>query len=305
MKYIKIANTDLNVSQIALGCMRIAGKTVDELEILVNKALDLGINFFDHADIYGGGKSEEVFGKVLAKSPELREKMIIQTKCGIRNGFYDFSYKHIVDSVDKSLERLQTSYIDILLLHRPDALMDPKEVAAAFDTLYESKKVKYFGVSNMTPYQIEFIQKYTKHKIIFNQLQFNVVNAGMIDAGINANMDNKQSIDHDGGILDYCRLHDITIQPWSILQASWEKGTFLEHEDYKNLNEKLEELVKKYGLSKSAMSVAWILRHPANMQPIAGTTSIEHLEDICKAVDIDMSREDWYALYLSVERPLP
>lgn len=305
MKYIDILNCDLKVSQIALGCMRIAGKTPEQLEELIKKAMDLGINFFDHADIYGGGKSEEVFGEVLKRHPDWREKMIIQTKCGICKGYYDFSKQHIMESVDKSLERLQTDYVDVLLLHRPDALMDPKEVAEAFDELYENKKVKYFGVSNMTPYQIELIQKYTKHKLLFNQVQFNVVNAGMIDSGINANMTNPQSVDHDGGILDYCRIHDITIQPWSILQASWEKGTFLNHPDYQKLNDLLAALGEKYGVNKSTLSLAWILRHPASMQPIAGTTSPDHLEELCQAVDIELSREDWYALYLSVDRPLP
>ena len=305
MKYIDILNSDLKVSQIALGCMRIAGKTPEQLEELIRKAMDLGINFFDHADIYGGGKSEEVFGEVLKRHPDWREKMIIQTKCGICKGYYDFSKKHIIESVNKSLERLQTDYVDVLLLHRPDALMDPKEVAEAFDELYETKKVKYFGVSNMTPYQIELIQKYTKHKLLFNQVQFNVVNAGMIDSGINANMTNPQSVDHDGGILDYCRIHDITIQPWSILQASWEKGTFLDHPDYQKLNDLLVTLGEKYKVNKSTLSLAWILRHPASMQPIAGTTSPDHLEELCQAVDIELSREDWYALYLSVDRPLP
>ncbi|MFQ9924282.1 MAG: aldo/keto reductase family oxidoreductase [Beduini sp.] len=305
MKYIDILNSDLKVSQIALGCMRIAGKTPEQLEKLISKAMDLGINFFDHADIYGGGKSEEVFGEVLKRYPKWREKMIIQTKCGICKGYYDFSKKHIIESVNKSLERLQTDYVDVLLLHRPDALMDPKEVAEAFDELYENKKVKYFGVSNMTPYQIELIQKYTKHKLLFNQVQFNVVNAGMIDSGINANMTNPQSVDHDGGILDYCRIHDITIQPWSILQASWEKGTFLDHPDYQKLNDLLATLGEKYKVNKSTLSLAWILRHPASMQPIAGTTSPDHLEELCQAVDIELSREDWYALYLSVDRPLP
>lgn len=305
MKYIDILNSDLKVSQIALGCMRIAGKKPEELETLIEKAMELGINFFDHADIYGGGKSEEVFGEVLKKHPKWREKMIIQTKCGICQGYYDFSKQHIIESVNHSLERLQTDYVDVLLLHRPDALMDPKEVAEAFDELYESKKVRYFGVSNMTPYQIELIQKYTKHKLLFNQMQFNVVNAGMIDSGINANMTNSQSIDHDGGILDYCRIHDITIQPWSILQASWEKGTFLNHPDYSKLNELLTSLGEKYGISKSALSLAWILRHPAKMQPVAGTTSPEHLEELCQAINIELTREEWYALYLSIDRPLP
>ncbi|MCD7808783.1 MAG: aldo/keto reductase [Erysipelotrichaceae bacterium] len=302
MKYYQIK--DMNVSAIALGCMRIASKSVDEVESLVLKALDLGINYFDHADIYGGGKSEVLFGEVLGKHPELREKMYIQSKCGICNGYYDFSKEHIMASVDQSLERLHTSYLDVLLLHRPDTLMDPKEVAEAFDELYNSGKVKYFGVSNMNPMQIALIQKYTKHPLLFNQIQFNVVNAGIIDNGINVNMDNNRSIDHDGSVLEYCRLNDITIQPWSILQASWEKGCFIDHADYVDLNNTLQELSKKYGISKTALSVAWILRHSAHMQPIAGTTSLNHLEDLCAATTIEMSREDWYRLYL-VGRQLP
>lgn len=305
MEYIKIKNTDLNVWRIALGCMRISNMDIASLEKLITTALDLGINFFDHADIYGCGKSESLFGEVLKRRPELRKKMIIQTKCGIRSGFYDLSKEHIIESVNQSLKRLNTDYIDVLLLHRPDALIEPEVVAEAFDELYKTKRVRYFGVSNMTPYQIELIQKYTSHKLIFNQLQFNVVNAGMIDSGINANISNLPSIDYDGGVLDYCRLNEITIQPWPILQASWEKGSFLNHEDYQQLNEKLETLGKKYRLSKSAMSVAWVLRHPAKMQPIDGTTSCEHLIDLCRASDVLMSREDWYDLYLSVDRLLP
>ena len=195
----------------------------------------------------GGGKSESLFGEVLKRRPELRKKMIIQTKYGNRSGFYALSKEHIIESVNQSLKRLNTDYIDVLLLHRPDALIEPEVVAEAFDELYKTKRVRYFGVSNMTPYQIELIQKYTSHKLIFNQLQFNVVNAGMIDSGINANISNLPSIDYDGGVLDYCRLNEITIQPWPILQASWEKGSFLNHEDYQQLNEKLETLGKNIG----------------------------------------------------------
>lgn len=305
MQYITIPHSDLRVSKLALGCMRISGLSVDDVEKLVLKALDLGVNFFDHADIYGGGESEVKFGEVLKRHPELRERMIIQTKCGICQGYYDLSKEHIIASVDKSLQRLGIEDIDILLLHRPDALMDPKEVASAFDELYESGKVHYFGVSNMTPGQIEKIQKHTKHPILFNQLQFNVVNAGMIDQGIFANMTDPHAIDHDGGILDYCERKEITIQPWSILQASWEKGSYLNHPDYQKLNDCLQQLSEKYQVSKSAIALAWILRYPTDMQPIAGTTSPKHLEELVQAFDIELSRQDWYALYLSVDRVLP
>lgn len=245
MKYYKLSN-GLEISQISLGCMRMFNMNSHEVEELVETALNSGINFFDHADIYGGGICEELFGKVLKRRPEWRKQMIIQTKCGICRGYYDLSYEHIMESVNASLERLHTDYIDILLLHRPDALMDNREVGKAFTELYESGKVKAFGVSNMNPSQIEYIKKECRYPIVFNQLQFNVVNAGMIDAGINVNMSNSASINHDSDVLNYCMNNDIKIQPWSVLQASWEKGTYLNHPDYPKLNEKLNELAEKY-----------------------------------------------------------
>lgn len=306
MKYFNLPHTDLKASRIALGCMRIADKSVEEVEELVKTALDLGINFFDHADIYGRGKSEAVFGEVLKRNPELREKMIIQTKCAIVPGKrYDFSKEHILKSVNESLERLQTNYVDILLLHRPDALCEPKEVAEAFDELYESGKVKYFGVSNHTPLQIQLLQKYTKHPIIINQLQLSIVHSVMIDSGMNMNMKESWAQDKDGGVLDYCRLNDITIQPWSIVQASWEEGTFLNNPNYQKLNDVMQELADEYHVTKSAIAVAWILRHPACMQPIAGTTSPIHLKETVAACDIELTRQQWYDLYAASDKPLP
>jgi len=306
MRYVDIKGTNIKASRLALGCMRIGQMKVEEVEKLVETALELGINFFDHADIYGGGASEKVFGEVLKKHPEWREKMFIQSKCGIVPGkCYDFSQSHILKCVEQSLENLQTDYLDILLLHRPDVLMDPEEVARTFDILHASGKVRYFGVSNMNPTQIELIKKFSKHPIVINQVQFNLVNAGIIDCGINVNMTNDGAINRDGSLLEYCYLHDITIQPWSILQASWEKGTFIDHPDYKDLNDKLEEIGQKYGLDKAAMSVAWILRHPSRMQPIAGTTNPERLRNLAKACDVKITREDFYALYLANNRQLP
>ena len=303
MEYLTIDN--MKISRIALGCMRIAKLDEKQTKDLIITALNLGINFFDHADIYGQGKSEELFGSLLRDNPDLRNKMFIQTKCGICKGYYDLSYEHIIESVENSLKRLNTNYIDVLLLHRPDALVDPLEVARAFDKLYEDKKVRYFGVSNMNPYQIEIIKKYCKQPLKFNQLQFNVVNAGMVDSGINVNMNNKESIDHDGFVLDYCRLNDITIQPWSILQASWTKGTYLDHPEYENLNLVLEKLSRKYQVTKSAIALAWILKHPAKMQPILGTTSIEHLKEMVEAENIELTKQEWYELYLANNRLLP
>ncbi len=305
MKYKKILGLDTEISVIAMGCMRIGDLPTEALETLIEKALNLGINFFDHADIYASGKSEEVFGKVLKKRPEWREKMLIQSKCGIRKGYYDLSKAHIISSVEASLKRLNTDYLDVLLLHRPDALMDPVEIGEAFETLYKLGMVKTFGVSNMTPGQVNLIQKHTQYPLIFNQLQFNVVHATMVDSGINANMKETPSLDHDGGVLDYCRLNNITIQCWSILQASWEEGSYINHKDYLLLNETLENLGQKYGLTKAAVAAAWILRHPAGMQAIAGTTSPTNLEAICQATNVSLSREDWYKLYLSVNRLLP
>lgn len=306
MEYYSVEHTSLQVSKIALGCMRIADKSVDEVEKLVSSALDLGINFFDHADIYGDGRSEEVFGEVLKRNPEFRKQMIIQTKCAIKPGIcYDFSKEHILKSVEASLERLQCDYIDILLLHRPDALCDPKEVAQAFDELYKSGKVRYFGVSNHTPLQIELLKKYCHQPIIINQLQLSIVHSVMIDSGLNMNMKESFAQDKDGGVLDYCRLNDIMIQAWSVVQASWEEGTFIDHPDYVKLNHVMEQLCKKYDTNKNAIALAWILRHPAGIQPIVGTTSTKHLRESLEALDFKLTREEWYQLYLASGKPLP
>lgn len=304
MKTIKLYN-DLEASQVALGCMRISEKSIDELEVLVKTALDTGINFFDHADIYGGGKSEELFGEVLKQNPSLRDQMIIQTKCGIRNGYYDFSKEHILKSVEDSLTRLQTDHVEVLLLHRPDTLMEPEVVAEAFDELHKAGKVHHFGVSNMNPLQMELLQKYTKHPLLINQVQFNPVNATMIDAGFHVNMRDQEAIMRDGGLLEYARIHNITLQPWSILQASWAEGCFLSNEAYQSLTDTLTSIGERYGVDAAAMNLAWILRHPANMQPIAGTSNPEHLISICKGADLSITREEWYEIYRSVGKMMP
>jgi len=232
MKKLKLANCDLDASEISLGCMRISQMTNPEISQLIHTALDEGVNFFDHADIYGDGKSEEKFSEALDMTARLRETMILQTKCGIRKGAFDFSKAHILEAVDGSLQRLRTDYVDVLLLHRPDALVEPEEVAEAFTILQDSGKVKYFGVSNQNPMQIELLTKFVKQKIVFNQLQLSITNTGMIDAGINVNMEIDRSIDRDGSILDYCRLKDITIQPWSPFQYGFFEGVFLDNEKF-------------------------------------------------------------------------
>ena len=238
MKFIKIANSDLNASEISLGCAGVGGMAREELSTLVHTALDEGINYFDHADVYGGGKSEENFAAALEMKPALREKMILQTKCGQRSGYFDFSKEHILEAVDGSLKRLRTDRIDVLLLHRPDALVEPEEVAEAFTILQTTGKVKYFGVSNQNPMQIELLKKFVQQKLIINQLQLSIAHTGMIDAGFNVNTRTALSIDHDSSILDYCRLHDITIQAWSPFRYGYFEGIFLDSPKFPELNQK-------------------------------------------------------------------
>ncbi|MBE0697247.1 MAG: aldo/keto reductase [Anaerolineaceae bacterium] len=305
MKQLKIVDSNLNVSEISLGCMRISGMSNQDISTLIHTALDEGINFFDHADIYGGGKSEARFSEALNMNTGLREKMILQTKCGISKGYFDFSKQHILEAVDGSLKRLRTDFIDVLLLHRPDALVEPEEVAEAFTILENSGKVKYFGVSNQNPMQIDLLRKFVKQKILFNQLQFSITNTGMIDAGINVNMEIDRSINRDGSILDYCRLNDITIQPWSPFQYGFFAGVFLDNEKFPELNQKIDAIAKSKGVTNTAIAIAWILRHPAKMQPIVGTTNPGRLKDICKASDVTLTRPEWYEIYLAAGNKLP
>ena len=305
MKYFKIANSDMNASEISLGCMRISSMTNQEIAKLIHAALDEGINFFDHADIYGGGKSEEKFSEALDMTPSLREKMLLQTKCGICDGYYDFSKEHILEAVDGSLKRLRTDYVDVLLLHRPDALVEPEEVAEAFTILQNSGKVIYFGVSNQNPMQIELLRKFVKQKIIINQLQLSITNTGMIDAGINVNMEIDPSIDRDGSILDYCRLNDITIQPWSPFQYGFFEGVFLDNDKFPELNQTINAMAADKGVTNTAIAIAWILRHPARMQPVIGTTNPGRVRDACKASDVTLTRQEWYEIYRAAGNKLP
>ena len=305
MKYIKVPNTDMNASEISLGCMRITSMTNPEISTLIHTALDEGINFFDHADVYGGGKCEEKFSEALDMNSNLREKMILQTKVGIRQGSFDFSKEHILEAVDGSLKRLRTEYIDVVLLHRPDALVEPEEVAEAFTILETSGKVKYFGVSNQNPMQIELLCKFVKQKIHFNQLQLSITNTGMIDAGINVNMQINHSVDRDGSILDYCRLKDIIIQPWSPFQYGFFEGVFLDNPKFPELNQKIDVIAKDKGVTNTAIAIAWLLRHPAHMQPIIGTTSPQRVKDSCQASGVTLTREEWYQIYLAAGNKLP
>ncbi|MEN8078700.1 aldo/keto reductase [Clostridioides difficile] len=305
MKEIIMANGNIKASEIGLGCMRISNLDKASVNSLINTALDCGINFFDHADIYGAGKSEEIFSQAISLTPSLREKMILQSKCSIRSGMYDFSKEYILNSVDGILKRLNTEYLDILLLHRPDTLMEPEEVNEAFELLYKEGKVRNFGVSNHNSMQIELLNKYLTNKITINQLQFSIMHTGIIDSGINVNMKNSSSIDRDGSVLEYCRLKDINIQAWSPYQYGFFEGTFIDNPKFPELNNKLAEIGEKYNVSKTAIATAWILRHPAKIQTIVGTTNENRLRDICTASSINLTRQEWYEIYLAAGNMLP
>lgn len=305
MNNVKIANCDLDASEISLGCMRIADMSNQDIATLINTALDEGINFFDHADVYGGGQSEAKFSQAMGMTASIREKMILQSKVGIRQRSFDFSKEHILASVDGILERLQTDFLDVLLLHRPDALVEPEEVAEAFTILQDNGKVKYFGVSNQNPMQMELLAKYVEQPIIVNQLQLSITNTGMIDAGINVNMEIDPGINRDGSILDYCRLHEITVQPWSPFQYGFFEGVFLDNSKFPELNEKINEIASSRSVTNTTIAIAWLLRHPARMQPIIGTTNPGRVKDVCKASDVKLSRQEWYDIYLAAGNILP
>lgn len=304
MKYFNLAG--YRASRISQGCMRIASLDKKEIDTLIKTDLECGINFFDHADIYGGGECERKFGEFLKDNPTLKDKVIIQTKCAITNGYYDFSKEHIIKSVEGSLSRLGTDCVDFLLLHRPDTLMDPCEVAEAFELLSTQGKVKCFGVSNQNPMQISLLQKYLKDiKLHINQLQLSITNTGIIDSGLNVNTEKGEALDRDGSVLEFCRLNDITIQPWSPLQHGFFGGTFINNSDYEALNKKLNEIGEKYGITATSTAILWILRHSACMQPIIGTVNTERIKQISMGADIEMTRQEWYELYKSTGKTLP
>ena len=303
MKNIKIGN--MNASAVSLGCMRMSNLDKSQIDSIMDTALENGINFFDHADIYGGGNSEKLFGEYLKNHKGVRESIYIQTKCAIHDGQFDFSKEHIIKSVEGSLKRLGVDYVDALLLHRPDTLMEPEEVAEAFDALESSGKVRSFGVSNQNLMQIELLKTAVKQPLIINQLQLSVTEAGLITSGMNVNMKNAESVMHDGGLLEYSRIKCITIQAWSPFQHGFFKGSFIDNEDFPVLNSKLAEIGEKYGLTKTGVAAAWILRHPANIQLIAGTMNPNRLNEICKAADVTLSRSDWYEIYRAAGHCLP
>lgn len=303
MKNIQLGKSDLSVSEVALGCMRMNALEVTEATAVIEAAHESGINFYDHADIYGKGESEKIFSKALKNSSLKREDILLQSKAGIRQGFYDFSKEHLTAAVDGILDRMDTDYLDVLLLHRPDALVEPEEVAEVFTALKKAGKVKLFGVSNHSPYQIQLLEKYIEQDLVANQLQFSVMHTGMVDAGIHVNTKHEQSVDHDRGILDYCRLNNITVQPWSPVQG--EKGVFLNNPEYNEVNEVLTKIGEQHGVNNEAAAIAWLLRHPAKMQVILGTMNPERIKTYASASDIRLTREEWYEIYRAAGNLIP
>lgn len=303
MKYVRYGN--MNASVIVAGTMRIAGFSEDEMERYVKGVLETSINLFDHADIYGGGHCEELFGNYLKKHPEDRERMYIQSKCGIRKGYFDFSYEHIIESVEGSLERLHTDHLDLLLLHRPDVLMETQEVNKAFNQLLAEGKVLNFGISNMNRYQISLLQSGIDVPLLADQLQMSIVHTPLIDAGLNVNMDIGPSVMRDAGTLEYLREKDMTLQVWSPLQIGYFKGAFLGSKDYPELNEVMEELAGKYGCGKDAIAYAWLLRLPLKVQVVLGSSNLNHIASGAKAADIRLEKEEWYRLYRAAGNQLP
>ena len=308
MKYINVLNGPQNVSAIIQGCMRMPSLSVEEATRVISNDYSLGINFFDHATCYGNGEAETRFGDAFKQTGIKREDVYIQSKCGIypERQEFDWSRESILSSVDGILQRLQMDYIDTLLLHRPDVIFEPEEVSLAFDELEKSGKVRYFGVSNLGSMQIELLKKCVKQPLVFNQLQLSLEQSQLIDQALYVN-DKRTDMSNirDGSLLDYCRLKDITIKAWSPLQFGFFKGVFVDNEDFPELNRVLGNIASREGVSKCAIAIAWILRHPAKMQAVLGTMNVEHMKDVCEATKVNLSHHDWYELYLAAGKFLP
>ena len=308
MRYITLGQDDKELSEIVLGMMRIKDKSVKEVEELVETALSVGINAFDLADIYGRGRCEELLGLVLKNRPDLREEMWIQSKCGIRIEeftYFDFSKDYIIKSVDGILQRLKIDHLDSLLLHRPDALMESDQVAEAFDLLYKQGKVRNFGVSNQNPMMMELLKKDVKQTLAVNQLQLSAAFTPGFESGFHVNMEDSQAAMRDGSIFEYCKLHDVVIQAWSVLQFGYFRGNFVGNEKFQALNQVLDRLAIKYGVTSSTIAISWVLRYPAKMQAVVGTTNPKHLREVSQAANFSLTRKEWYEIYLAAGNNLP
>lgn len=305
MKYQHLGKSDLNVSRVALGLMRLNSKTIKEAKEIIKTALEVGINFFDHADIYGKGECEVIFGKAMSELNISRESYHLQSKVGIKPGVsYDFSKEHILKSVDEILLRLQTPYLDSLLLHRPDLLWEPKEIKEAFISLKESGKVKNFGVSNMNQFQISYLQKELPFPLIANQLQFSIMHNDLVSNVIYTNTNLNDKGLNTIGLIDYLREHNITIQAWSPFQYGFFEGVFVDNPKFEELNKVLEELAEKYNITKTGIAVSFISTHPANIQTIIGTMNTNRIKECAAGVDIKLNKEEWYKIYLASGKEL-
>lgn len=296
MEHIKLGHSDLMVPRIGLGCLNIGELSLEEAAEVIQTALSVGINFFDHADIY---MSEEPFRKAVDHLGLRREDLILQSKAGIAENSYDFSYDYLMAALDGSLERLATDYLDVFLLHRPDALMEPAEVARFFEAARSMGKIRWLGVSNFNPGQIQlsFSKITSQDRPVANQLQLSLTDAPMIAHGLNVNLAVPSGVDYSGNALDYCRLNGITLQAWSPLRSNDLEASFLGSEKFRDLNQALDELAEQYQAAPETIAIAWILRHPAGIQPIIGTMTPERIRSIARAVDIPLTREEWYRLY--------
>lgn len=308
MRYIEFGQDKTRVSQLVLGCMRIPQLQEPQLvKELLDFALSNGINMLDTADVYSLGRSEELLGEAFSLESGLRDKFFVQTKCGIRKDphLYDFSKKHILESVEGSLKRLKTDHIDCLILHRPDPLMDPCEIGEAFNILKASGKVLNFGVSNMNPMQMQLLQSGLDCNLVANQVQFSVCHTPMINHGINVNMYNNPAINRDGGILEYCRLKKMVVQAWSVLQHGFFEGMFVGSPKYLRLNSVLDRIAEENNCKSTAVAIAWVLKYPGLMQAIIGTTKISRVKTAAAACEIELSREQWYEIYQAAGNELP
>lgn len=311
MKTIELGRTGQQVPAVVLGLMRIADKSDDQIRDLVRSAREAGIDYFDHADIYGTHthECEERFASALALTASEREQVTIQTKAGIvRDGpYFDYSYEHLIESAEGSLRALRTDYLDVLLLHRPDALVQPQEVARAFDDLHAAGKVRRFGVSNHTPGQIELLRTALTQPLVANQVQLSITHAPLVAQGVAANMEGlDQSVSRDAGLADYCRLHGITLQAWSPYQSPARTGPFIgDREHYRELNDQLDQIADRHGVTPTAIATAWITRHPADMQVILGTTTPSRVVEAAAGADVELSRPEWYALLRAAGYTVP
>jgi predicted oxidoreductase len=311
VKQVSIGPGGPAVPNVIAGMMRIKDKTDAEIRELVSAALDVGITFFDHADIYGGQLHycEQRFGDAMRFTSSDRAAIRLQSKAGIvRDGpYFDFSYERITSSVEGSLRALRTDYLDVLLLHRPDALVEPEEVARAFDDLESSGKVRAFGVSNHTPRQIELLTTAVRQPIVANQLQLSLTHAPVIAQGILANKQGQeQAVTVDGGgVIDYCRVNRITVQAWSPFQSGLGDGTFLGSPRFPELNAVIDRLATQYGVPAIAIATAWITRHPAAMQVVLGTTTPARVQSAALGSDLALSRAEWYELFRAAGYRVP